>query len=316
MKKILLITTLGGLLGMSACSEDSGQAPLPAPETTVRLEGAIGLSTRAVIGSGYDKELEVCFARRDETAVSSAAYGPWSLCKATRSSGKGNRPILFADLQLYPVDGRMICLHGYYPVGGDVVAFDKTTGTVVFTADGETDLMATGIITGDTYAPVKTCTFRHLLTQIQLICYSDRTDQWGSVTKIVAVDVHTKLRLDLSSASPALTAVASEGAIKSLAAANLVEFPIPQTADVDPQGVFLLPGQPSESPLRLQITTTKDGRGNVAATVSDLSVSVTGGFQTGKRHVISLFFTDGSRISTTAVGVEAWTEQEEGDIPI
>ena len=179
---------------MMACSDD-GDRKLPVPETTVRLEGAIGQSTRAVIGSGYEKDLAVCFARQDETSVSSGSYGTWSLCKATRSGGKGNRPILFDELQQYPPDGSRIRLHGYYPAG-DGTATDPQTGRVTFTIDGKTDIMATGCLTATLYVPASTCTFRHLLTQIALVCYSDRTAEWGSVTKIEATGITTGQQLD------------------------------------------------------------------------------------------------------------------------
>lgn len=322
MKNILLITTFAGLWLMTACSDGNDQELHPVPETAVRMEGAIDPSTRAVIGSGYEKDLEVCFARQDETGVLSAAYGLWSLCRATRNGGKGNQPILFADQQIYPVDGCNICLYGYYPASDDAVTFDATTGSIVFTVDGETDIMATGRITGNTYDPVKTCTFRHLLTQIQLVCYTDQSDKWGSVIKIEVADIYTKQQLDLLLGTPALAAIVSPGDIKNIVVPDMTEFQIPQLVDEglpDPQGAVLLPVLPAngtvENPLYLYVTTTRDGYGNEKTTVSKVGISVEGGFQTGKRHVIALLFTDGNRLNATTVGVEAWTNHEE-DIPI
>lgn len=74
MNRFIITAILVSLSGIMACS-DNDQAPQPVPETTVRLEGAIGLSTRGAIGAGYETDLEVNFARQDESAVSEGTYG-------------------------------------------------------------------------------------------------------------------------------------------------------------------------------------------------------------------------------------------------
>ena len=109
----LIIAFVFLLPAVTACSDGSGREPQPVAETMVNLEGAIGLSTRAVIDSGYEVDLNIYFARQDETGNT---YGAWNLYKAVRSGGAGNRPILFEIPQLYPADGSHIRLHGYYPV--------------------------------------------------------------------------------------------------------------------------------------------------------------------------------------------------------
>ena len=315
MKNILQLLSLVCLSGMIACSDD-GDRKLPVPETTVRLEGAIGQSTRAVIGSGYEKDLAVCFARQDETAVSSGTYGVWSLCKATRSAGKGNRPILFDALQLYPTDGSRIRLHGYYPAG-DGTASDLQGGKVTFTLDGQTDIMATGCLAATTYEPVQTCTFRHLLTQVALVCYSNRSEQWGTVTKIETVGITVAQQLDWQSETPQLVALPT-GQVAHVTVQDIAGLSLPQAEEggelPEAQGYVLLPAL--STPLQLEVTTTKDGNGNAVETVSHVAVSVEGGFLAGKRHVVSLFFTDGNKIQATTVGVERWTDQEVGEIPI
>lgn len=328
MDKLIVLVFMIGFWGLTACSDDGGGNGLLPSERTVSLEGAIGQSTRAVIGSGYEEDLVVCFARQDETDVSSGQYGVWSVHEATRSGGKGNRPIVFADVQLYPADGRHIRLCGYYPAngeqqGGDPVV-DSGAGKVTFTVDGTTDIMATGILTASGYDPAKTCTFRHLLTQVRLVCYSDRSAQWGSIKTIEAVDVHTEQALDLAEETPRLDDVSSGGGIKNIAVQDIVNLSVPEmTADgelPDPQGYLLLPVSPvegtAEHPLHLRIITTRDGKGTDNETLWDVSVHVEGGFQTGKSHIISLFFTDKSKIQTTSVRVETWTDREQPDMPI
>ena len=84
MKNRIVIATFVFLSGLAACSDDggdNGSVLSPASGAAVRLEGAIGLSTRAVIGSGYNEDLQVCFARRDETGVPRihTAHGVYAL---------------------------------------------------------------------------------------------------------------------------------------------------------------------------------------------------------------------------------------------
>ena len=319
---VIAFISIAILPGLAACS-DSNPTPEPVPETAVCLEGAIGQSTRGVIGSGYEKDLEVCFARQDETIVPTESYGTWSIYEAVRRGGKGNRPIVFAESQSYPEGGRRIRLHGYYPAKGESEAV-AGTGKVTFIVDGATDIMSTGILTGSGYAPVQICTFRHLLTQVRLVCYSDRTDSWGTIKTIEAVDVHTWQTLDLEQDTPRLDDISLGDAIKNIPVQDIANLPVPEVTageDLpDPQGYFLLPISPidgtAEHPLHLRITTTKDGRGTEHETVSEVSFHIEDGFQTGKSHIVTLFFTDKSQIQTTSVSVEAWTDHEQDDMPI
>ena len=310
------------LWGLTACS-DSNPTPPPVPDTAVCLEGAIGASTRGVIGSGYAEDLKVNFARQDETAVSTGTYGTWEVHEAVRRGGRGNRPIVFAQSQSYPADGRHIRLHGYYPVEGEPTT-DAGGGKVTFRIDGTTDIMATGILVGNGYVPVTTCTFRHLLTQVRLVCYSDRADAWGTIQTIEAADVHTRQELDLSAETPRLADISVAEDIRNLPVQDIAGLLIPQVAsDGSPpeaQGYLLLPTSPVDGtavhPLHLRITTTKDGNGNLKETLSNVFVRIEGGFEIGKSHIVSLFFTGAANIQTTHVSVEAWTEDEQGEMPI
>ncbi|WP_075557826.1 fimbrillin family protein [Parabacteroides timonensis] len=313
MKKIIAIATIVCLRALTACSDGNDPTLQPVAETTVCLEGAIGVSTRAVIGSGYKKDLAVCFARQDETG--SGVYGTWSVSGAVRSGGAGNRPVVFDNTQLYPSDGSNIRLHGYYPAIGET---DVAAGRVIFTIDGMTDVMATGPLSGNSFVPLRVCTFQHLLTQLGLVCYSDRADRWGEIVRIEVTGVHVRQQLDWLSALPALADVSSPEDIKIVAVQEIAGLSVPQVEEggelPEAQGYILLPA--SSGPLQLQVATTKDGNGNAVETVSRVSVTVEGGFQAGKRHVVSLFFTDGRKIQATTVGVERWADQDAGEIPI
>ena len=323
MNKLIVIPIFVCLSGLTACS-DSDPTPQPILAKEVTLEGTIGASTtRGVIGSGYAKDLTVRFARQDETAVSTGTYGTWGVHEAVREGGSGNRPIVFNESQPYPADGRRIRLHGYYPAKGEPAA-DAGAGQVTFRLDGTTDIMATGILTANGFQPIKTCTFRHLLTQIRLVYYSDRPGEWGVIKGIEAVDVHTRQELDLSVETPRLADRSVAEDIKNLPVQDIADLPIPEVAadglSPEAQGYLLLPASPvdgtADHPLHLRITTTKDGNGNPEETLSDAFIRIEGGFQTGKSHIVSLFFTGAANIQTSHVSVEAWTEDEQGEMPI
>lgn len=321
MNRFIITAILVSLSGIMSCSGDDPAQVVP--ETAVRLEGAIGVSTRGVISSEYDADLDVNFARQDETAGSAGTYGTWGVHKAVREGGNGNRPITFAEPQSYPSDGRRIRLHGYYPAEGEPAAV-AGTGKVFFRIDGATDIMATGLLGGNGFTPVTTCTFRHLLTQIRLACYSDGAGDWGSISMIEAIDVHARQELDLGEQTPRLVDISSGEDIKDLTVQDITNLLIPQlSANESPpeaQGYLLLPVTPTngtaEHPLHLRITTTKDGRGNAVETVSDVLVTIDGGFETGKSHIISLLFTGKGAIQMVNVSVEAWTNKEQGEMPI
>lgn len=320
--KVIVLASVAILPGLAACS-DSDPVPELLPETAVCLEGSIGASTRGIIGSGYEQDLKVSFARQDESAVSMGAYSGWAVHEAVRQGGRGNRPIVFAQSQSYPADGRHIRRHGYYPAEGEPTT-DAGTDKVIFRIDGTTDIMATGILEGNGYVPVTTCTFRHLLTQVRLVCYSDRADAWGTIQTIEAADVHTRQELDLSAEPPRLADISVAEDIKNLPVQDIAGLLIPQVAsDGSPpeaQGYLLLPAFPEDGtadhPLHLRITTTKDGNGNLKETLSNVFVRIEGGFEIGKSHIVSLFFTGASNIQTTHVSVEAWMEDEQGEMPI
>lgn len=320
--KVIVLASVAILPGLAACS-DSDPAPELLPETAVCLEGAIGASTRGIIGSGYEQDLKVSFARQDESAVSTGTYGGWAVHKAVRQGGRGNRPIVFAESQSYPADGRHIRLHGYYPVEGEPTT-DAGGGKVTFRIGGTTDIMATGILVGNGYVPVTTCTFRHLLTQVRLVCYSDRPAEWGTIKGIEAADVHTRQELDLSAETPRLADISVAEDIRNLPVQDIAGLPIPQVVSdgslPEAQGFLLLPASlvdgTAAHPLHLRITTTKDGNGNLKETLSNVFVRIEGGFEIGKSHIVSLFFTGAANIQTTHVSVEAWMEDEQGEMPI
>ena len=69
--------------------------------------------------------------------------------------------------------------------------------------------------------------FRHLLTQVRLVCYSDHADGWGIIKTIEAVDVHTRQTLDLEQETPRLDDISSDDGIKNIPIQDIVNLSIP-----------------------------------------------------------------------------------------
>lgn len=307
------------LSGLQGCSD--GDDPNDLTEA-LQLAGSIGTSTRAVINSGYEADLAVCFARKDEGKSS------WQELPAVRIGGEGRTPIVFDEPQFYPAGRKTVSLNGYYPRSGWE---GGTGGNPVYTiADGSTDLMATGLLTGSyPDREITACTFSHLLTQLKFICFSDQPEQWGEVTKIEVEDIRTKQTFRLQDTPAVLQPVASSGVVtlKAIGAAEGKTFGLytGQTGQVSSswavQDSILVPTQgmgTKANPLKLHVTTRKGGIGIEKAEgyrhTADLVVDG-GGVQAGYSHRVEIAFTN-SGLEVTGVSVEPWTSVEIPDIPL
>lgn len=312
MKKIYPIMCLIAFLsGLQGCSEGDDQNGLT---EALQLEGAIGTSTRAVINSGYEADLGVCFARRDEGASG------WEELSAVRIGGGGRTPVIFDIPQFYPDGGRTVSLSGYYPREGWTGGAE---GTPVYTlTDGSTDLMATGLLTG-AYPNRKLtgCTFRHLLTQLKFVCFSDRPEQWGAVTKIEVEDVYRGQTFRLDAPSPVLTPVTSSGVVTltAIGASAGKAFELyTGVAGQAAQDSILLPAQGGTDahPLVLHVTTQKGGvdiekPGGYHHTAALVIKDAQGadGLQAGYSHRVEIAFIN-SGLEVTNVSVEPWSSVE------
>ena len=315
------MAVLSGLQGCSDGDETNGFAG------ALQLDGAIGTSTRAVINSGYEADLSVCFARRDAGAAS------WQELPAVRIGGEGRTPVVFDVPQFYPDAGRTVNLNGFYPRSGwEGVA----QGTPVYTiTDGSTDLMATGLLSG-AYPDreITGCTFRHLLTQLKFICFSDQPEQWGAVTKIEVEDIYRRQTFRLQDTNPVLTPVTTSEVftVTSIGASGGKSFDlytgqigsIPSGWTV--QDSILIPAQEAGTvrhPLVLYVTTQKGGVGiekaegyRHKAILVVKEAEGAGGVQAGYSHRVEIAFTN-SGLEVTDVSVEPWSSVEIKDpIPL
>lgn len=324
MKNIYPAFLLLAVLSVSqGCSDGPGHE---VPSKALHLEGTIGTSTRAVINSGYEKDLDVCFARSDQGSL-------WQELPAVRKGGIGRTPIVFAEPQFYPDDNREVRLNGYYPGSG--WTGDVPERPVYTITDGSTDLMATGLLSGSYSKPITTCTFRHLLTQLKFVCFSDQPDMWGAISKIEVEDIHRQQTFTLSDNIPVLSPVessetfslssicTSEG--KALELYTGSPGSLPESLTV--QDSILIPAQAGgteQYPLTLHITTRKGGIGiekpggyrHTATLVFKNAATGESGVQAGFSHRVEMSFTN-SEIEIVTVSVDPWTSVEMDDpIPL
>lgn len=327
MKKIYPIMFLIAVLpGLQGCSDGDDQTGLTG---ALQLEGAIGTSTRAVINSGYEVDLDVCFARRDGGA------GSWQELSAVRIGGGGRTPIVFDVPQFYPDAGRTVTLNGYYPRSGWEGA---AQGTPTYTlTNGSTDLMATGALSG-TYPgrEITGCTFNHLLTQLKFICFSDQPELWGAITKIEVEDIYRQQTFRLEEAQAGLMPVTSSGVITlaAIGAADGKSFNLytGSAGLISPawavQDSMLIPTQGAGTvahPLVLHVTTQKGGVGTektggyrhtAALVIEDAGGAGSGGVKAGYSHRVEIIFTNRG-LEVVGVSVEPWSSVEIKDpIPL
>ena len=218
------------------------------------------------------------------------AYGGWAVHEAVRQGWKGEPPDCICPVAV--ITRRMAVISA-------CTVIIRRRGADNRCRRGQSNLPHRrndgyhgheGILEGNGYVPVTTCTFRHLLTQVRLVCYSDRADAWGTIQTIEAADVHTRQELDLSAETPRLADISVAEDIRNLPVQDIAGLLIRRSRPTDRfprrKGFLLLPASPVDGmaahPLHLRITTTKDGNGNLKETLSNVFVRIEGGFEIGK----------------------------------
>ena len=186
--------------------------------------------------------------------------------------------------------------------------------------------MATGLLSGSYSKPVTTCTFRHLLTQLKFLCFSDQPDMWGAITKIEVEDIHRQqtfadkmpvLSPVESSATFSLSSICT-GEGKTLELYTGSSGSISESLII--QDSVLVPTQGAgteQYPLILHITTQKGGVGiekpggyqHTAILVVKDTDTGESGVQAGFSHRVEMSFTN-SEIEIASVSVDPWSSVE------
>lgn len=270
---------------------------------TIEASAGIAETTRAVITGGYATDLEVSFARMDN----SDAASNWesSAINGKRAGGTGNQVITFDPVQKYLGDGESVLI-GYHPrkalTGGGT-----QSASVAYTITGDEDIMATEVQTGSLASKFESFTFQHHLTQLQFRCtgFAEAIAKWTGITSITVKNVHTSLTLSLDKSTGA-TLAATGSADKTLSVKSCPQAVTASGASDPTIGYLLLfpatnMGTETAS-INLEVIGTYDGN---AKTVDVAVSNIEGGVKKGESHLITLTFAEDGTIAVEA-GIAEW----------
>lgn len=298
---------------LSSCSNSEDPA-LGAGTTAnaIELTAGIGAQTRAVIKPGYENDLPVAFARLDPAGTGTGTGSLWNLpeLKAVRVGGSGATAIVFETTQEYPASNGITSLFGYYPRPASTPVTSTANKAVAdYSITGDEDIMATDYLTGAANNPFTTCTFKHLLAQVQirLVASDDAKALWGNgdgtgVTVSVQ-GVPRALQLTLTKSGSTGSAVLSVHGTPDTG--DLPVHGLPEVTNPDDLSpvlgycmLFPTPNLGSGStPLTLQVTANYNTN-SVTKTVSITNIA--GGLQAGVSNIVTLILTKTGEISATA----------------
>lgn len=237
---------------------------------------AMGLpsgATRAV--ADPSSEMELWFARADETA--SGSWGTWgdAALKATRTAGTAAQALTFAPVQYYPANNLKTKMLGWHPGGGTAAGqgngyYDATAGTVTWRIDGSQDILTAPLREGSSRTQLGEFTFAHLLSQVQIHIYGDEgaSAQWGKVLSASVLGQRRDAALTVAGVTEDAAPVAFSGSEDNTFAAQ--NF----TAQVAPEGKdnAVAPGDPvmiepqADANYRLMLSLSTELGGKVVVT--------------------------------------------------
>ncbi|CAK7075284.1 MAG: hypothetical protein PARBA_03046 [Parabacteroides sp.] len=307
------------LLLLASCTQDAALQEKEALE--IRLSAGIGSleasgATRGVINEDYAKQLDVSFARIDQTGTTSwqAYTGIANPLAATRAAGTGagQRDITFTEKQFYQ-NGETdngTKLIGWYPGGtwkqaDGSVTFDISTGTV--------DVMLTREVEGNKAETEQfgtaghTFTFNHLLTQVTVKAFASvdgTAAMWGNVTSVKVKGQPTTCTVTLPGQTPAWGTTKQDLLLKNpaddsdMTAANLNDV-----KEANPVTLGYAMFQPTTTKtLTLVVTTEKGGTRDVTVTLP--GTTNPNNFAAGTAYTVTLNFKSTEVVPTASIS--AW----------
>ena len=315
--KFLAVGLLATMI-LSSCSNNEDPANTPGTDE-IQLNAGIGLQTRAgegVISPNYEQDLKVAFARYE------ASTSTWSGTdlKAVRIGGSGQTPIAFDQTQSYDAANNKTTLIGYYPRPENTPVTPTGTDpvTALYTIDGNTDIMATEVLSGSKNSLITSCTFTHHLAQLQFrnVGSAEARTKWQNIA-IKVKNVPTDLQLKINKATsvaPALTVVSS-GTTADLTVNGGSKVPqSPDDANPTTGYVMLYPvANLGSSANALTVEVTGEYDNNPATTKTVTIQNISGGLQKGISHLITLIFTvDGDISASATADIAPWNPGNAG----
>ena len=318
--KFLAVSLMATMI-LTSCSNNEDSAVVDSTKSEILMTAGIGTVTRAVINPDYENDLPVAFARMNPGVPGNTWDYPD--LKAVRVGGSGATPIVFETGQEYPASGN-VSLFGYYPRP----AATPTTTTNKLVADysitGDEDIMATDFLSGSTATRITTCTFKHLLAQLQfrLVGSDGARGKWGNGDgtgiSVAIKNVPRSLQLTLTKSGAGGTAVltTTTGTPDN---GDLTVHGVPVMTNPDDQNptlgycmLFPTPGMGTvtipSAPVVVEVTANYDG----TPTTRPINIeNIAGGLQAGVSNLITLVFTTTGEITASST-IAPWAPGNNG----
>lgn len=272
--------------------------------------GIIGVETKAAISSTLDEDLKVIFFRPSDAATATWTSGDFVNATISKETGgaitfKESAEEGANDKKLYYPTGENEKAHlvGYY-LGNSIST--NTNNILSFTIDGTQDIMATDGASASKTEAFKSFTFKHLLTQIDIVLKGDAAAQaaFGKIKKVAIKSIPTALKLTLAE-TPTIQSTSNDGSVDVYNDNTGSDLSTNTTDEIIGNTVMVYNGGTSPlgtvaNKLTLEITSEKGG----TAGVSTVDVTtINKGLEQGNKHVITLNFKEKIIVSAT---IAAW----------
>lgn len=312
-----------------SCNSE-GTPQQPEKELPVPIVLSAGMSVQSetrgagMIDDGYTSDLPVNFFLLEQDGTSGlypnySVYSAGTQLAATRTGGSGTTTVNFdsGSERYYPVreTNNKVKLVGWYPrVDGTAVTF--SSGELLFSVDGSTDVMLTAEVEGskaikDKFSDAgKEFTFSHLLTQFRIKAYAldaAAVTSWGNITDIQVKEQLPQCKVILPANVSFVGTAANLALVKKVVTTNAdITYPLTLPQAATDCGYTMVPPVTSSTVLTLVVTTEKGGTRDVPLTKQD--------YEESKAYVVSLKFTASAITASAQIG--AWTSVAMSDIEL
>ena len=313
MKKLMI--SMLAMAAMVSCTNEIEGPDQPQVNQNEPVEiklnaGIIGVETKAAISPTLTEDLKVTFFRPNDAATATWTTGEFVNAIISKEAGgaitfKESADAGANDKKLYYPTGENEKAHliGYY-LGTSIST--NTNNILSFTIDGTQDIMATDGASGSKTEAFKSFTFKHLLTQIDIVLKGDAAAQaaFGKIKKVAIKSIPTSLKLTLA-ATPSITAVDNNGEINIYNNNTGADLSTNTTNEIIGNTVMVYNGGTAPlgtaaNKLTLEITSEKGGVDGVSTV--DVT-TINSGLEQGNKHVITLNFKEKIIVSAT---IAAW----------
>lgn len=254
----------------------------------------------------------LCIVRIDEATTPTNIAGTTDFITADRINSSTS--ITFATPQYYHLS-KNTYLWGFYPAG-----LYYGQDAIEWTVDSKTDIMVTDKIydAGTDANPIKAqLAFKHVLTQIKVICRADAGQQeatklrWGKITSIKFANAETSLRLDKN--NPTLWPASPETMLMEIPLLQSdsetdfepIEIPNQNNTEVNAAGMFF----PSTEMQGGRVFKLKVYSEKMDAFEVVVDLGAGNKLTAGKRHTVTLVFgPKGINIKST---IDDWDELDQ-----